>query len=117
MAEKTAQTDPDSGIEYTIYTFDHPKPNEKGRIKWQKNEMLTEMGKALKQAEELFASGKYKKVEVKQKYFETKTNRNVDMTLRVFEETPKIHISTAIVTSFAVFCGIAAFAITVLLMK
>ena len=36
-------------------------------------------------AENIFLTGQYGKVEVKQKYFDQKQNRKVDITLKVFE--------------------------------
>ncbi|MBU0860113.1 MAG: hypothetical protein KJ667_09250 [Alphaproteobacteria bacterium] len=67
----------DSGIEYSIYTF------EKGEGRWQMHGMTNDMQKALTSAEQLLDTGKYEKIEVKQKYFDKKTNRVVDMSLKV----------------------------------
>lgn len=100
------------GIEYTIYTFDHPQGGAKKQPKWQKHESGSEMQEALKKAEELFRAGQYQKVEVKQKYFDKKKNRNIDVTLRVFEKEKKRDFKLAFIFVFAVLCGAAAFGLT-----
>ena len=97
-------------IEYSIYTFDMPKPKQKGQTKWQKHATLDDMIKAMAQAQSLYESEKFQKIEVKKKFFDQKKNRTVDMTLKVFECTPKKDHSTAIAIGFALFCGVGAFA-------
>lgn len=69
----------DSGIEYTIMTFD-------GETKsWSSQSMTNEMDAALANAEKLLATGKYEKVEIKQKYFDKKANRLVEGTLKTLD--------------------------------
>ncbi len=106
----------EQGIEYSIYTFDAPKGG-KSANKWERRDTQTEMAAAMKTAESLFASGKYQKVEVKQKYFDKKQNRNIDMTLKVYEARKKKEINIVAITLFAVLCGGLAYAITYLLTK
>ena len=66
----------DSGIEFSIYTF------EKDQNRWQKHSVTNDMHKAIAAAEKLLDSGQYEKIEVKQKYFDKKTNRTVDVSLK-----------------------------------
>ncbi|MCB9990345.1 MAG: hypothetical protein H6867_03065 [Rhodospirillales bacterium] len=73
------QAEKQQGIEYTIYTYAMKKDGA------QSQGTLTEMGQALSQAEQLLASKKYCKVEVKQKYFDKKQNRDINTTLKVYE--------------------------------
>lgn len=101
-----ADTKTDQSIEYTVYTFDHDAK------RWQKHEMFDQMDRALQAAEKLFNSGKYQKVEVKQKYFEKRTSRNIDMSLKVFEGKVKRDFGLVAAILFAALCGAAAFAVT-----
>lgn len=108
----SAQASALQGIEYTIYTFDQAS----ARNDWQKHDTLNEMDRALKMAEGLFHTGKYHKVEVKQKYFDKKANRNIDVTLKVFEGAGKRKdLSVLLIVLFAVLCGAAAFGLTYIL--
>jgi len=115
LAANTAQ-DADASIEYTIYTFDRPGGG-KAADQWEKHGTDSDMQGALKLAEQLFASGKYQKVEVKQKYFDKKKNRNIDITLRVFESEPQKSINIFLIVGFAIFCGAAAFGLTYFLTR
>ena len=74
------------------------------------------MADALKAAEQLFDTGQYSKVEVKQKYFDKKQNRNIDTTLKVFQEIKqKSEVNVFVIFLFAVACGAAAFTATLYL--
>lgn len=65
----------DASIEYSTFT------QAKGES-WQPQGVTNEMEKALANADKLIATGKYEKVEVKQKYFDKKANRLVEGTLK-----------------------------------
>lgn len=65
----------DASIEYSIFT------QAKGEG-WQPQGVTNEMEKALANADKLIESGKYEKVEIKQKYFDKKANRLVEGTLK-----------------------------------
>lgn len=69
----------DSSIEYTVLTMD---PETKS---WQPQGMTNEMDKALASAEKLLATGDYAKVEIRQKYFDKKSNRQVEGTLKTMD--------------------------------
>ena len=112
MAGAAAKNPNMQGLEYTIYTYDQPRTNQKGQIKWEKKDTADDMGNALKKAEALFSSGDYQKVEVKQKYFDKKKNRNVDMTLRVYEAKAKKPIGAVHILIIAFLLGVMAFALT-----
>ncbi|NCC20980.1 MAG: hypothetical protein EOM26_00790 [Alphaproteobacteria bacterium] len=104
----------DSPIEYSIYLYE--LPNGKGRKnQWEKHSTTEDMDAALREAEKLFQSGQYKKVEVKKKYEEEKTGRKIDMTLRVFEAKEKRDYSLVLFILLAIVGGVGAFALTFLL--
>jgi hypothetical protein len=106
-----------AGIEYTIYTFDMPRPNQKGDNSWQKHAVLEDMSKAMNEAETLHATKKYQKVEVKKKFFDQKKNRVVDMTLKTYEVKPKKDFTILIAIIMAVLGAVGAFAASFLLTK
>lgn len=97
-------------IEYTIYTFDMPQPNQKGDNSWKKHSTLDDMTKAMSEAEGLHESGKFHKIEVKKKFFDQKKNRAVDMTLKTFENQPKKDLTILIAVILAILGGGGAFA-------
>lgn len=96
-------------IEYSIVVHNHPKNIKDGASETEKLDTMTNMEEAFKKAEGLAASGDYQKVEVKKKYFEEKTQRNLDMTLKVFENRQKKEIGVVTLTIIAVLCGAIAF--------
>lgn len=101
---------PAAQIEYTIYTFDMPVPNQKGDNSWKKHATLDDMVKAINEAENLHQTHKFQKVEVKKKFFDQKKNRSVDMTLKVFESTPKKDNTVLMAVLACIMGGAIAFA-------
>ena len=98
-------------IEYSVYTFDIP--SGKGQSKWTKHSTQPEMDDALKQAEDLVQTGKFLKIEVKKKFFDQKTNRIVDMTLKTFDSKPPSGYGSHLIVFFilsgiSVVCATAA---------
>lgn len=71
-------------IEYNIYSYSN---DDSPRACWQKCGSADRPDSAIIHAETLFKSGQFKRVEVKQKYFDLKTQRNIDETWKVFEKS------------------------------
>lgn len=110
-----AASEKDQGIEYSVYTFEKTK-NPADQNKWHKQGSQSDMAKALIFAEQLFDSGQYSKVEVKQKYFDKKQDRNVDITLKIYEDgKQKSEVNVFVILLFAIACGAAAFTTTLYL--
>lgn len=95
-------------IEYNIYSYSN---DDSPRAYWQKCGSVDHPDRAIVHAETLFSSGQFKKIEVKQRYFDAKTKRNIDETWRVFEKDPRTSPSSLIL-GFAFASAIIAFAIT-----
>jgi hypothetical protein len=113
-------TDPDDksqGIEYSIFAAEMPAPGQKGKVPLQRQGMRKEMRDALAAAEEMIATGQYQRVEVRQKYFDKKKNREIDMTVKVFEKRAKKEIGVFAILLFAVLCGGIAFGVTYFLLS
>lgn len=104
----------DSGIEYIIYTFDKKSSGDQ-QNNWQKHSTLSDMGKAMKEAESLYESNKFKRIEVKKKFRDDKKGRTIDMTLKVFETKSKGEIGIMGFIAIALVLGGIAFALTYLL--
>lgn len=117
MAQAAAgQTQQAQGIEYAIYTFEKaPSGGGKSGNAWERHDVSGDMQVALAQADTLFGSGRYRKIEIRQKYFDKKKNRNIDMVLKTLELQKKREINLLMVFAFALLCGAAAFGATYLL--
>lgn len=98
-------------IEYNIYSYSN---DDSPRARWQKCGSADKAESAIIHAERLFRSGQFKKVEVKQKYFDSKSRRNIDQTWKVFESRKKIKLSSKSVL-FAGISAIVAFVATYVL--
>lgn len=100
-----------ANIEYTVYTFQRDS-GAKGQERWQKQNSTSDMSQAMQQAESLFASGSFCKVEIKQKYTDPKNNRVVDMTLKIFEGKVKRSLGAGAMAGLAALGGVLAFGVT-----
>lgn len=109
MAEDKAPVSDEQAIEYSIFVHHHPKDVKEAGKESEKIEVTNNMDAALKKGEALSKSGQYQKVEIRQKYFEEKTKRNIDVTLKVFDHKPKKPIGLGLIIGFTVVCGILAF--------
>lgn len=107
MTDSQAQ----QAIEYSVYTLESSPPGEENKNDPEKHSTTDDMDASLKEAAVLFNSGKYRKVEVKKKYFEEKTGRTVEMSLRLFEAKDKKDYSLILLVLLAVACGAIAFSL------
>ncbi len=72
-------------IEYSVYAYSHFKDDELGHNHWKRVMVGSDVSAILLQAEKLFCSEKYQKIEIKKKIFDDKKGRNVASTFRIFE--------------------------------
>lgn len=114
MAQEPAKSAEEQVVEYSIFVT-HKKNSKNGSGTEMVGQPTNNMKDAVKQAEDLHASGEYAKVEVKQKYFDPKNNREINMSLKVLETKEKKPISLLMLILFTIFCGGAAFGLTVLI--
>lgn len=110
---QSAASSAEQSIEYSIYVHHHPAAKKSPG--WEMVGETNNMKEAMNKAESLHASGNYHKVEIKQKYFDPKNNRKIDMTLKVLESRAKRQIGLVTILLFALICGAAAFGLTVFL--
>lgn len=100
-----------NAIEYSVYTFDG-KSNGKRKASWQKKMTSENMQEALQEAEKLYESKQYGRVEVKKKYYDPKNARTVDMSLKIFENKPKKPVGLTTILAGGLICAVLAFLIT-----
>ena len=91
--------------EYAIYTFE---PAERGRKVWTRHAVWPDMHAAIGQAEQLYASRKFVKVEVTKKFFDNRRHRMVNSTLKVFETPKGLAARTVFYSALTVILGFGA---------
>ncbi len=105
---------PANETEYIIYTFELPKNNKASeKNRWKKYMSTKNQDTAIKEAKKLNSSQKFQKIEIKKKIMDKKKGRNVDVTLKIFENSPTAPIFEAkSVIAIIAICGILAFTAT-----
>lgn len=74
-----------ASAQYMIYTFDFPKVGQRAQSAWSRYAALADEDLALAQAQILSDTQKYRRIEVKKKYFDPGKGRSIDTTLCVYE--------------------------------
>ncbi len=113
MGITVSQTAPKNGhVEYAIYTFTAPDQSGTQPLLWQKFKTLKQRRKALQTAEKLARSGRYKKVEIKQKYFDRRAGRMAALTVRIFEDRKPLTPGKILTRVLTLLAGLSAFIVT-----
>ena len=94
LAREKLQPKPSESPEYSIYIYHHPANHLDGWNDWEKRSVTQDLRQALKEAEALYASKKFEKVEVKEKSYDQKRDQAVDKTLKIFK--PQDEKATAV---------------------
>lgn len=76
---KTPQT------RYSVYIFHHTAKNQNFMPPWEMKHTTTNMNNALKEAQALYDTQQYQKVEVKRQYIDPKSDRKFDDTLKTYD--------------------------------
>lgn len=84
MASTVAQST--ASVQYLIYTFDFPGEGQRAQSRWHRYAALADEELALAQAQILSDTQKYRRIEVKKKYFDQRRGCAIDTTLRVYED-------------------------------
>jgi len=74
--------------EYSVYIFHHPDEDHNNRHYWEKIKTTSNKYRALKNAEKLYQSHRYEKVEIKKIAFGKKNHDPVGSTLKVYKSAP-----------------------------
>jgi len=80
MAQAFASAQP----EYSIYIYHRPENQHEGQNDWEMRTITPDLNAAMDEAESLYQSQGYRKVEVKQRVVDPKTEQARDYTLKVF---------------------------------
>ena len=90
--------------EFSVYVYHYPEDIEQGHTDWEKMAVTTCIQVAVNQAQSLFDTRDFKKVEIKKKYFDTKYERVIDATYKVFQEKKRVSRRSGIMALFGFSC-------------
>jgi hypothetical protein len=85
---KAARRRKNDSVEYSVYIFHRQAHLNDNHITWEKRHTTSNIHRAYKQAENLFNSDAYEKVEIKRKFFDARAKCRIDQTLKIFKHTP-----------------------------
>lgn len=98
--------------EYSVYIYHHPENQHEGQNDWEMRTSTFDLNAALDEAETLYQSQSFRKVEVKQRVVDPKTEQMRDYTLKVFTREQEAQRLRIWVACFGVlFVGLALSAI------
>lgn len=83
---QTASSHIQSQAQYTVYAYDFVEGKKLDQNRWTKLMTSDDEKKIMMQAQDLFQSQKYKKIEIKKTYFDKKKGYNRAATFHVLEE-------------------------------
>ncbi len=90
--------------EYSIYIYHHPSNHLEGWNDWEKRSVTQDLKEAMQEAESLFASQEFEKVEIKEKRFDARKDHLVDRTLKIYEDY-KVDFDVQLLRA-ALMCGL-----------
>lgn len=90
--------------EYSIYVYHYACDIEEGYTDWEKIGVTSCIQDAVNQAQNLFDTSDFKKVEIKKKFYDTKYQRVVDATYKVFQDKKRVSRRSGIFTLFGISC-------------
>lgn len=88
---KTKLKDVRSETEYSVYIF-RPSIGHNDNLSWEKRHTTKNMYKALRKAEALYGTREFPRVEIKKRVFDSKAERNVEKTFKIFQDTASIPV-------------------------
>lgn len=102
MAQAFAKGSISAQPEYSVYIYHRPENQHEGQNDWEMRAHTVDLNAALDEAETLYQSKSYRKIEVKQRIMDPRTKQVRDYTLKIFaDEKNKIALKiwlSAIVT-------------------
>lgn len=97
--------------EYSVYIYHHPENQHEGQNDWEMRTMTPDLNAAMDEAESLYQSQSFRKVEVKQRIIDPKTDNVCDYTLKVFSDDQTLFkgvIWAGVLSVLSVASGISA---------
>lgn len=99
--------------EFSVYVYHYPEDIEMGHVDWKKESVSNCIQEAANQAQELFDTNNFKKVEIKKKYFDEKYGRMIDATYKVLQDKKPVSRRSGVLALFGFSC-IAGFSVIAL---
>jgi len=90
--------------EYSVYVYLYPEDIESGYTDWEMRAVTGSIDDAVQQAQALFDTRDFKKVEVKKKYFDIKYSRVVDATFKVFQDKRRASRRSSVMALLGLSC-------------
>ena len=94
--------------EYSVYIYHHPENQHEGQNDWEMRTVTRDLDKALNEARSLYRSQSFRKVEVKQRIVDPKTENPKDFTLKIFSEDRTDPALSTWVVAFGLVLSLAA---------
>lgn len=85
MAHLMVKAHPDSHSEYAVYIYHRPENQIEGQSDWEMRSVSRDLKAAMSEAQRLYQSENFQKVEIKQRVLDPRTQVTSDMTLKVLE--------------------------------
>jgi hypothetical protein len=116
MAYASVKARPVPQPRYTVYIYHRPENQIEGQGDWEMRSVSEDLQSALDEAHRLYDSENFKKVEIKQKIHDPRTQSFSDQTLRVLEPGARMAaIQSGLMTAGVLLAGlIVIYAISVL---
>lgn len=101
------------GVEYAIYIH-HPANDDRRACSWERAATMNCRNAAVREAQKLYRSRKYSKVEIKRSMFDRTRNRRQGDTMLVFGAEPKLRAFRAL-SQAAIYVALALLAAALML--
>lgn len=109
MGATIGRTESGRVSEYAVYTYGISDQEHRDSCIWEKKASHAIKSAAVRQAEDLYRTGQYMKVEIKQKYFDSRKNRNIGLTLKTLQQKKNPALRTVMAIALALIFGFAVF--------
>lgn len=90
--------------EYSVYVYHYADDIEDGYTDWEMKSATYDEKDAMDQAQSLYNSREFKKVEVKKKYFDEKFGRMIDATYKVFQHKRRASRRSSVMALLGLSC-------------
>jgi hypothetical protein len=102
----------DMQTDYAVYIFHHANKNQKNSAPWERKHTTTNMNSALQEAQALYDTQKYQRVEVKRQYFDAKRACKLGDTLKTYDSRREIpFFIVAKIALIVLICALASLSV------
>lgn len=115
LRRKTDISDRIQDREYTVYTYRRLASEQGTGQGWERRHITTDRLAAYRRAKELYESAEFRKVEIKQKFFDPRRARPKDRTLKIFGPGSVRVVNPVMEIAVALLCGFIGFSLSYVL--